>query len=183
MADRNEGALQAAVKALEHAVMPAVNPADPLAAEQLKLTLGYLKLLRSRFDRVEARRRFELEHQRAMAQALHGDASALGSELAARFERALARADAAEGTDEVRAATADLAAATSGLVRAVAAADPARRRRVELTVARHSRSWIDAQRAWFAPLGFELHPARIPTLDDALDPRRIRLSPAPEETP
>lgn len=183
MADRNEAALQAAVKALEHAVMPAVDPADPLAAEQLKLTLGYLKLLRSRFDLVQARRRFELEHQRAMAKALQDEARALGGTLAARFERALARADLAEGADEVRAATADLAAATSGLVRAVAAADPVRRRLVESTVARHSRCWIDAQRAWFAPLGFELHPTRIPTLEEALDPRRVRFSPANEETP
>lgn len=172
MADRNEGALQASIKALEQAVLPAVDPADPMAGEQLKLTIGYLKLLRQRLDHAADRARFELAHYRTLAQSLHDDARALGGEIAARFDGALAQAAAAGREAEVRAASAALAAAVSGLVRAAAGAEPGRRRRVELTVARQSRRWVDAQRAWFAPLGFELRPAQLPPLADALDPTR-----------
>lgn len=174
MADRNEGALQAAIKALEHAVMPAVNPADPLAGEQLKLTVGYLKLLKSRLGQAEDRARFELEHYRAMALSLHDEARAEGGEVAERFDGALALAAGAERSAEVRTAAAALSAAVSGLVRAAAEAAPERRRRIELSVARQSRRWIDAQRAWFVPLGFDLRPAQLPALEEALSPARAR---------
>jgi hypothetical protein len=174
MADRNDGALQAAIKALEHAVLPAVDPADPLAGEQLRLVVGYLRLLRQRLDRVEERARFELEHYRALATLLLDDARAQGGEIAQRFDGALAQAGAATRPAAVRDAAAALAGAVSGLVRAAAQSDPERRRRIEHAVARHSRRWVDAQRAWFAPLGFELRPAQLPALDDALDPARVR---------
>ena len=167
MADRNDGALQAAIKALEHAVLPAVNPADPLAGEQLRLVVGYLKLLRQRLDYVEDRKRFELEHYRTLAEALQDDARTQGGEVAQRFEAALREVKAAERPCDVPAATAAVASAVSGLVRVVADADPERRRRIEQTVARHSKRWIDAQRAWFAPLGFELRPEQLPALADA----------------
>ncbi len=172
--DRNEGALQAAIKALEQAVMPAVNPADPLAAEQLKLTIGYLKLLKGRLVHAEDRAHFELAHYRAMAESLQDEARAEGGEVARCFDAALALAAAAVRATEVRAAAADLAAAVSGLVRAAAAAPPDRRRRIERTVARDSRRWVEAQRAWFAPLGFELRPAQLPALEDALAPARTQ---------
>jgi len=174
MADRNEGALQAAIKALEHAVLPAVNPADPLAGEQLRLVMGYLKLLRQRLEHVEDRARFELEHYRAMAEALRDDARIQGGEVARRFEAALGQAGTAVGAADVRAATAALAGAVSGLVRVAADADPERRRRIEHTVARLSKRWIDAQRAWFAPLGFELRPEQLPPLAEALRPAPAR---------
>ncbi|MFT3821265.1 MAG: hypothetical protein QM750_27215 [Rubrivivax sp.] len=173
MADRNDGALQAAIKALEQAVAPAVDPADPLAAEQLRLVVGYLKLLRGRLGRIERRARFELQHHAAMAQSLHDEFVAVGGESARRAQAALAQAapllaDPAADPEAVRSAAASLAGAVSGLVRAAAAAEPALRRRIEHAVAQQTRRWVDAQRAWFAPLGFELHAAELPALDDAL---------------
>lgn len=172
MADRNDGALQAAIKALEQAVLPAVNPADPLAGEQLRLAIGYLKLLRTRLGHVEDRALFELQHYRDMAASLHDDARAEGGEIARRFDEALALGTQARRPADVRAAAAALSAAVSGLVRAAADAVPERRQRIEHTVARQSRRWVDAQRAWFAPLGFELRPSQLPALDDALAPVR-----------
>lgn len=170
MADRTEGALQAAIKALETAVLPAVNPADPLAGEQLRLAIGYLRLVRSRLDHLEDRAHFELAHCRQLALALREEAHALGGEPAQRLDAALAQADAAVRPAQVRAASAALSAAVSGLVRAAAQGDADRRRRIELTVARDSRRWVTAQRAWFTPLGFDLRPGELPELADALRP-------------
>lgn len=177
MPDRNDGALQAAIKALEHAVMPAVNPADPLAGEQLRLVCGYLKLLRQRLNQVECRARFELEHHVQMARALAEAFKEAGGEPWARAQAALAEAQPlldgpVHQPDAVRSTSAALASAISGLVRSVADAAPALQRQVELTVARHSRRWTDVQRAWFAPLGFELHAAELPPLEQALQSAR-----------
>ncbi len=179
MADRNDGALQAAIKALEQAVAPAVDPTDPLAGEQLRLVVGYLKLLRSRLGLVERRARFELQHHAAMAQSLHEEFVAIGGEPARRAQVAWAQAapllaDPAADADALGPTTALLAGAVSGLVRAAADAEPGLRRRIEHAVALHSRRWIDAQRAWFAPLGFELHAAELPTLNEALQTAPLR---------
>jgi hypothetical protein len=172
--DRNEGALQAATKALEHAVLPAVDPADPLAGEQLRLVVAYLRLLRKRLGHIEDRARFEFEHYRAMAMSLHDEARAEAGEIAQRFDSALAQAEAATRPAAMCDATTALASAVSGLVRAAGNASPERRGRIERTVATQSRRWVDAQRAWFAPVGFELRPEQLPALNDALDPVRTR---------
>lgn len=173
MADRNDGALQAAIKALEQAVLPAVDAGDPLATEQLRLVVGYLKLLRGRLGSIERRARFELQHHAAMARSLQGEFDAVGGEPARRAQAALAQAapllaDPLAEPVAVRRTAALLAAAVSGLVRVVANAEPGLRQRIESCVARQTRRWIDVQRAWFAPLGFELHAAQLPALDDAL---------------
>ena len=174
MADRNNGALQAAIKALEHAVLPALDPADPLAGEQLRLVIGYLRLLRDRLAQIDDRARFELQHYRSLASALRDEARSEGGEVAARFETALALAVRAGRPAEQREATAALAAAVSGLVRCAATAVPERRRRIEHPVASQSRRWVDAQRAWFAPLGFELRPDQLPALAQALAPAELQ---------
>ncbi|MCC6246594.1 MAG: hypothetical protein IT499_02375 [Rubrivivax sp.] len=174
MADRNEAALGAAIKALEQAVQPAVDRGDPLAGEQLRLVVGYLRLMSSRLVHLEERARFEFEHYRELALALHDAALSQGGEVADRFDLALAQARESMRPGDVRAATAALAGAVSGLARAAVHATPEQRRTIEHAIAKRSRRWIDAQRAWFAPLGFELRPDQIPSLADALDISRVR---------
>lgn len=51
-------------------VQPALDPADPLAAEQLRLAISYLEFVRTRLDYMPSRRRFELRDNLALAQAL-----------------------------------------------------------------------------------------------------------------
>jgi hypothetical protein len=179
MADRNDGALQAAIKALEQAVAPALDPADPLAGEQLRLVVGYLKLLRGRLGLIERRARFELQHHAAMAQALHDEFVAIGGEPARRAQAALMQAapllaDPAADAQALRSTAALLAGAISGLVRAAADVEPGLRRRIEHQVAQQTRRWIDAQRAWFAPLGFELYAGELPSLNEALETAPLR---------
>ncbi|NDK91451.1 hypothetical protein GYA93_17985 [Gordonia desulfuricans] len=50
MIDHSENALRAVIKSLRDVVAPAVDPGDPMAQEQLALSLGTLEFLHSRLD-------------------------------------------------------------------------------------------------------------------------------------
>ena len=178
MADYTDNALLASIKALNEVVLPAVDPSDPLATEQLRLVAGFLKFLRTRLPQVQDRNRFELEHYLALGERLAGDARLASPQVSQRLDeaiedaRALLRSQTASVAD-LRSATAALSAPISGLVRVVAHADPVLRERVEHAVLIESKRWVDMQRAWFVVQGFELHPDELPRLDEAL---RISLS-------
>lgn len=173
MADYSDNSLLSSIKALEHAVLPALDPTDPLAGEQLRLVMGLLKFFRARMDLVYPRQMFELFHSLDLARQVAGDARLLSDEIAQRLDLAIA-----SGTElkqqplpraaDVRAASAELAACTSALVRLAAPGDPVVRQRVERAVMQGSKRWVDMQRAWFAPHGFELRPGELPALDQVL---------------
>ena len=173
MADYTDNALRASIKALNEVVLPSVDPTDPLAGEQLRLVAGFLKFLRARLSYMHDRNRFELEHYLALGERLAADARLASTQVSRRLDKAiedgqaLLRSDRAS-VDEMRSASAALSAPISGLVRVVADADPALRRRVEQTVLVGSKPWVDMQRAWFVVQGFELHPDELPPLDEAL---------------
>ncbi|GAC1355290.1 MAG: hypothetical protein NVSMB34_08400 [Variovorax sp.] len=177
MADYTDNALLAAIKALEKVVAPAVNPADPLASEQLRLVMGFLKFLRLRLPDWHLRLVFELNHYLGLAEQLADHARLVSDEVSLRLHsaieqaRAVQRQDAAP-PDELRAATAALTAPISALARAVATADTGLRKRVEHRILAGSRQWVDMQRAWFAPQGFELRPDELPPLESLLNPER-----------
>ena len=173
MADYTDNALLASIKALNEVVAPAVDPTDPLAGEQLRLVAGFLKFLGTRLPYVYDRNRFELEHYLALGERLAADAQRASPPVAQRLATALVDARAllqgrGASVDEMRSATAALSAPISGLVRAVADADPALRRRIEQAVLAGSKPWVDMQRAWFVVQGFELHPDELPPLCEAL---------------
>jgi len=178
MADYTDNALLASIKALNEVVLPAVDPSDPLATEQLRLVAGFLKFLRTRLPQVHDRNRFELEHYLALGERLADDARLVSPQVSRRLDgaiedaRALLRSRAAS-VAELRSAAAALSAPISGLMRVVADADPVLRQRVEHAVLVDSKRWVDMQRAWFVVQGFELHPDELPPLDEAL---RISLS-------
>jgi len=173
MADYTDNALLASIKALEKVVMPALDPADPLAAEQLRLVTGFLKFLRGRLPHWHHRHLFELEHNLALAELLVVDARALDAEVSERLDAAvdratLLRAQQAPAPDALAEATQALAQAVSGLVRRLPSADAERRRRVEKAVLGASKRWVVMQRAWFQPQGFEMAPEELPPLVQTL---------------
>lgn len=173
MADYTDNAFLASIKALDKVVLPAVDANDPLAAEQLRLVSGFLKFLRTRMPHLDQRHFFELNHYLTLAEDVAADARLVGVEVAQRLDAALAQARAVQASARpdaaaVQAASAALAAPISALVRSVADAETALRQRVEQKVVAGSRRWVDAQRAWFAPQGFELHADELPALDAAL---------------
>jgi hypothetical protein len=46
--------------------------------------------------------------------------------------------------------------------------EPATRQAIERMVVGASKRWLEAQRAWYAPLSIEPDPAALPSLDAAL---------------
>jgi hypothetical protein len=169
MADYTDNALLASIKALEQVVMPALDPADPLAGEQLRLVTGMLRFMRKRLPDWHQRQRFELAHYLGLAQALAPDARTASAEVSQRMDAAIAHALALAGAPapavaDIRSASAALSSAISGLARAVAEAEPGLRGRVEHAILAGSKRWVDMQRAWFLPQGFELRPGLLPEL-------------------
>jgi hypothetical protein len=173
MADHTDNALAASVKALTDVVLPALGTSDPVASEQLRLVIGFLTFMRSRLPMQEARRRFELGHYLNVARSIADDARLASSEVCNRLDNATASArklldDPAASGEDIAATAAELSAVLSALVRVVAAGDGELRQRVERAVLLAAQSLIDAQRAWYLPMGFDLEPANLPSLDKAL---------------
>ena len=165
--DRTDNALRAAIKALEEVVAPAVDPADPLARQQLKLVVDSLRFLRSRLDHLHDRDRFEVRHYLTLAASIADDAQDRGLNDAIEAGAAIyARADAR--TPDLKAAAAQLAAAVRTVVRDAAGTDAQTRRRIELAVVAGSRERIQADRAWHVPQGFDPDPGSVIALDAAL---------------
>src|SRR3954468_14028882 len=132
-----DNALGASIRALEEVVTPALDPADPLAAEQLALVIDNLKFLRERLDFQHDRARFDLRHHLKLAQAIRDDVG-----LDEEIEAATALYDRADArTPELRDGAAVLAAA---LRTAVREADDDVRPRIELAIVAGSRERIEA---------------------------------------
>jgi hypothetical protein len=144
-------ALKAAAKALEEVIAPAVDGETPLATEQVQLVRGVLEFVEQRLDHEHALRRFELAHYLDLAR-----------EVGLAPDSAL-RDDPGASTAELRDAAAGVAAAISAHVRS------STDRHVLLAVVSASRPFLDAQRAWFAPQGFEVDPYVLPSIDAALE--------------
>jgi len=174
MADYTDNGLVASIKALEKTVMPALDTSDPLATEQLRLVSGFLKFLRTRMEHGYPRQLFEFDHCLRLAQQVAPDAALLDSpEFSQRLTAAVAQGQAVAAQAvplpaDVRRAAAELATAVAGVARAAAAADAPLRRRIEHQVMAGSRRWVEMQRAWFAPMGFDLRPDELPGLEQAL---------------
>jgi len=174
MMDHTDDGLAAAIKALDEVVAPAIDAGNPLAVEQLRLVSRFLGFLRTRMPQEHARAHHELRHYLALA----GDLVPLAPECASppvrqRLIEAVAAAtpiadDPLATAQQLQGGIDTLSASISTLVRHVAAAPDAVRLPVERAVVRASRSLLDAQRAWFLPMGFEPDPARVPALADAL---------------
>lgn len=148
--------LAAVAKALADNVMPAVDPDNPMAVEQLHLALATLGIIRQRLPDLHAYLRRDLTEAIALARRIGADegesAAVLASpesspqrieaEVRALKEAITARIDAARGTPhEAAVASAVLDAADPAILR-----------------------W----RAWAIGMGFEPDPAAVPALGDLL---------------
>lgn len=172
--DHTDDGLAAAIKALDEVVAPAIDTANPLAVEQLRLVSRFLGFLRTRMPQEHARAHHELRHYLALAGELVplapvGAAVPVRQQLTQAVAAATPiAADPLATAPQLQQSIEALSASISTLVRHVAAAPEAVRAPVERTVVRASRSLLDAQRAWFLPMGFEPDLARVPALADAL---------------
>ena len=173
MADRTVEGLRAALKALREVVTPAVDPANPLATEQLRMACGYLALVCEQLPWRSARIAAEGHQALALANTLQLLAAGCDRTAAAALDEAISAAQALHAQpglaeDAWQRSTAALGAASSALVRCASTADDDTRRRIERAVVAHAAAWLDAQRAWYRPLGFDTAASLPFTLEEAL---------------
>ena len=164
--DHAENTLRASVKALTDVVMPAIDPADAQALDQLRLVIAGLDFLGERLNLLPDRERFELDHNLALARALLAAGAAVSAIPRSPLDEAIVIGAEVSGNSHatgaaVRAASTGLAAAVCDFVRHAAHADRAARHRIDLCVIAASRQWAAVDRAWYLPLGFDPEPATV----------------------
>jgi hypothetical protein len=179
MPDRIDNALRAAAKALDEVVAPAVDPARPMAVEQVRFVADLLGILRARLPYAYDRDVFELRHYLRLGEALLGDAgpsdSALREAVAAAGDverRAGAR------VPEIQACLEALTTSIGALVVAAGDGDALTRERIERAVLTASAALNAAQRSWFLPFGLDANPREVPPIERAL---QIGASRVPQE--
>lgn len=151
--------LAAVIKALGDNVAPALDAANPMAAEQLHLAMATLAIVRQRLPDLHANLRRDLAEAIALGKTIGVEAGPVASaeavlaspessaqrlerEVRALKEAIAARIDAVRGTaDEARVARAVMEAAQGPILR-----------------------W----RSWASGMGFEPDPAAVPPLADLL---------------
>ena len=173
MSDHTVIGLRAAIKSLKDVVSPAVDASNPLAVEQLRMVCGFLSMVCDRLPLRSERVRFDLRNAIELGEALAGCAAKCDREAVSHLDKALQRGvslmkdpDAVE--TDIQSATAHLSAATSALIRTSSAIDDATRRQIDRAVAANAKTWLDVQRAWFQPLGFDTEAETLPSLAVAL---------------
>jgi hypothetical protein len=171
--------IQSVLKAFTDVILPALDPANPLAQEQARLCMGHLGVLAARLSLQYRYDRDELERWRALMRRIReqpgalalapGAAAALaGLESRADDVLARARAEPQELVDAVRA----LREATGRLVQQAMTSDPqgARSRELEREVMQTTKQQLLRERSWLAPQGWESDPAAIPPILSLLAP-------------
>ncbi len=169
MRDHSETTLGAAIKSLRDAVAPAVDPSDPQAVEQLRLTVDFLEFLQLRLYDLHPRHRFELGHQLATGRALLDDAGQVSTDAQERLATAVTDAEAAYGspdtsTRELRAASESLWAAVRGVIREAATTPPELRERISAAVRTGMAPLVAMETSWYLPFGFDPAPGSAPDL-------------------
>lgn len=170
MADHLDTAFRAAASALRDVVAPAIDPANPLAREQLQLVIGWLDFARGRMPFVHDRNRFELSAHADMADAVLAALGDTGHEkLGALITDARAiLGNPAADTIAIVTATNRLQDAISGAVQRAADMSHDIARGVEQSIVALSKPILDAQRVWFLPQSVEPEPKNMPSLQQVL---------------
>jgi hypothetical protein len=163
MTDYLTNGLTAAIKSLEDVIGPAIDPSDPLACEQVRLTLDFLHFLRSRLPYVVQAQQLEVQHYLAMAQPIL-ELLPDGPEHDA-LSAAMAHATAwpSLSVEDRMAVVEEIATAICASVERVGVFDSALFEVAAGVVHEHSLRHADFERSWYAPLAVD--PGR-----DALPP-------------
>ncbi|MEN0135263.1 MAG: hypothetical protein AAGC80_08955, partial [Rhodococcus sp. (in: high G+C Gram-positive bacteria)] len=170
--DHSRNALGALRKSLLDSVAPAVDPADPLASEQLPLVADYLEFLRTRIYRIHERSRFELGEYLRMAEGVLTRVPTRSIPAIVDLTKHIdasrsARESASTGTTELIELGATLAAAVSTVVQDESLPDDVRLA-VSTWVSEASRDLLAFERSWYAPFGFEAAPEKLRSIDEFL---------------
>lgn len=169
MTDHTENSLRAVMSSLRTIVAPAVDTSDPLAQQQLQLTLAYLDFLRSRLPNLPERDRFEVLHNVRLAESVieaTGNAAPTEELVNAVAEGRTIAETADASRTELRRIAAILAAEVSELIESDLNDEV--RRPLERAVVACSVERVDFERAWYQPMGFDPDPASSTPLSQLL---------------
>ncbi|MTD12478.1 hypothetical protein GIS00_00785 [Nakamurella sp. YIM 132087] len=160
-------ALHAAIRALDEVVRPVVEAADDAqAADQLTLVTDTLRFLELRLADLPRRSAFLLQNSVDLAAALAEDLADESPDTAGMLVSAARRAaELPSGGDALAEVTGAIRETLRNLL---SWRDPALRRSAAWHVLAGERRRITADRAWFAPLGFDTDPDTLATLDEAM---------------
>ena len=173
MPNNIDNAIRAAIRSMNEVIVPALDPANPLASEQSALVLQLLDFLRVRIPYVQQRDRAEVAiYHDIAAQLMHELAILLPDQLD-KVRDILAEAETAianpvPAPDDLPRLADDLRTVLSDFVRAAAEAPEPLRQKVESAVARGSKPIMDLQRSWFLPTGMVPRDSTLPELGDLL---------------
>lgn len=185
---RPEIQLKGAIKALTDVVIPAVDPDNKLAQEQVRLVLGTLQIVANRMHLLYRYDRHEIERLTVLARELGrfgetGDGNGEATRAAAdRLSRAghqggdvldRARAEPSELETTIR----SLREAISGFIRAVHADGRAHVPEVRRAVLVAAKEQLDRERAWVLAHGFESDPDSVAGLETLIDPLSFHVLP------
>jgi len=170
MADHSLNALRAAARAMEEVVLPAIDAQHPLAREQAGLVLRFLNLFEQRLDHAWPRARFELARACELGQALLAPPYDVSPAIAAAMREAVANgqqllATASTRPSALQAVSTGIGQLATALIRTLASVRPELSGQVERLVLEKSAPWLDMQRAWFLPQGWEPDPSAVPSID------------------
>ncbi|MFW2830315.1 hypothetical protein [Sphingomonas sp. ID0503] len=152
--------LQVVLKALRDTVMPAIEPAQRMAVEQLGLSIATLAMVRARLPYAAAREWQDLSDAVALAKAVASD----------RLARSITHGEAllAKVCPEPRALTAARQAILTEVSAEVNDAQGDRAEALMRIVIEKSKPSTDLARAWSKVAGFEPDPAEVPELESLL---------------
>jgi hypothetical protein len=164
MGDVTANALRGLVKTLDDVVTPAIPADDPLALQELKLTIRYLNFARERVDHLYARARFELnfycdlvgELVPLLEKARSPEADGL-TELRQRAQTLLAQPGA--GINDLRGLVQEMTTGISAMLEALTDADVVRQ--LERTIVLASAEITAFDRSWYAPMKLERFPEQV----------------------
>lgn len=163
MANHIDNGLGSVIKSLRDVVVPSVNPADPIAREQLGLAIDFLEFLRARMDLAIPQLEYELAQNVQLARSV---LAIVGSDLGQDLARALSAAksgdQATRSVDDLRGASKTIAEAVDTLVRKLAMAEPELRTRVERAVIEGSAPLLAFERSWYEPLAVDVDVGTLP---------------------
>lgn len=173
MADHNENALHAAIKALNQVVAPSVDRSNPLAVEQLRLVSMFLEF---HAQHRSQERRLAWTNLHLQARLAEEAGKLLASALSAGSARLIAAAQAAQrqladtGTPAAvwERLHSDLGLCISEVQAEANACDEGTRHALDTLVLAHARGQLELHRVWFKSFGFEGRPQSLPSLEAVL---------------
>jgi hypothetical protein len=163
MANHMDNGLGSVIKSLRDVVVPSVNPADPIAREQLGLAIDFLEFLRARMELAIPQLEYELAQNVQLAQSVLAIVDAdLGQDLAHAVSAAQGGDRVTRSAEDLRRASQAIAEAVDALVRKLSKAKPELRTRVEAAVIEGSAALLAFERSWYEPLAVDVDVGTLP---------------------